>query len=183
MIEDFKNMPDAVLVKKCLDGKNEAFSVLVKRYEPVIFAFVMTRVKDPNTAQDIVQDTFIRGYKSLSSLSKPDSFQKWMFQVASNLCKDWLKNKRRKEVSIENVQTPSIRTTQEINKEELLKKVDEIIHDLPDEIQVVISMKHQQGMSCAQIAQLLGKPMGTVTSILARAYEAIRKKTEESHDL
>lgn len=179
-LDGWEDMADVTLVELSLNGNKEAFSKLVLKYQTPLFGFVLSRVKEENTAQDIVQDTFFKSYKSLNTCTKPEGFSKWIFTVASNLCRDWHKNKRRLEKpithEIEQKETGSDRAS-------LLRNVESVIDTLSDDIQLVLSLKHEQDMSCTEIARFLGKPVGTITSILARAHKTIREKLEVQNEL
>ncbi len=174
---------DKELVRLCLSGQKEAFSRLVLRYQGILYGFVILRVKEPNIAEDIVQDSFLRAYRSLDKCTRPEGFSKWIFTLTSNLCKDYLKNPRRTEISLDRAPISSEPVAhpqkRKAGSEERFARVQSLTETLPYEMQIVLAMKHQEQMSCTEIARALGKPVGTVTSLLSRAYAILREKVIE----
>lgn len=164
---------DSEIVTLCLIGQKGYFDELVHRYYRPLFGYIYNQVKDTNSAEDIVQEAFLRAYRSLEKCSKPEGFAGWLFTIAKNCMREWLR--QNKEIS-----TPQASLAQEIvtktnnDKEEILDIMKNVLLELPDELRLVLSMKYQNNMSCQKIAVALGKPLGTVTSLLSRAYKTMR---------
>ena len=77
------------LVRRSLNGDIESFGELVKKYRQTIHAFCYHRIGDFQNAQDIVQETFLKAYLSLSQLRDPDRFSSWLYRIAINTCNLW----------------------------------------------------------------------------------------------
>lgn len=174
---EWTNLPDSTLVTRVLNGNKEVFSNLVTRYERMLYKFIFSRVNERNAAEDLVQDTFLRAYRSLKNCTKPEGFSTWIFTIASNLCKNWITNKKRTEVQLDKVPDPISKEAQDTRKVKF-QQIENSLKDLPKETQIILAMKYQQELSCKEIANILGKPLGTITSILCRAHAIIRNKLE-----
>ena len=86
---------DSELVENVLAGLNERYSELVRRYKSLVTAYCYTRVHQRETAEDLAQETFVRGFQALCRLKKPSAFSGWLLSIAHNVCVDYLRNKSR----------------------------------------------------------------------------------------
>lgn len=82
---------DGKIIRQCLDGESEAFGLLIDKYKASIYALVYAKVRNFHDAQDITQEVFLEAYRDLRSLRRWDSFLWWLYSIAYNQCKDWLK--------------------------------------------------------------------------------------------
>ena len=176
------------IVEAAKKGDQFAVSEIYEKCYNTIYYVVKSIIVDEDTTQDIVQDSFMKAFKSLSKLDASSSFVPWMKRLATNTAKDWLKKKKpilfssmypddddsdEQEPEIEDVdltQQPEEALDAKTKKQLLW----EIINDLPEEQRLVVSMFYFQEMSVADIAENLGVSQGTVKSRLNYA----RKKIE-----
>ena len=82
------------LIQQILDGKEEAFSTLIKKYQKRVHALAWRKLGDYHLAEDITQDTFIQVYQNLSTLKNHNQFDGWLYVIVNRLCINWI-NKRR----------------------------------------------------------------------------------------
>src|SRR5258708_29503095 len=87
-------MPDGVLAQRCLDGDQQAFEALVKRYSGPLFTFIRRFVGEYDAACDILQQVMLQLYLSLPKLRTGEPLKAWLYQVARNRCLDELRRKR-----------------------------------------------------------------------------------------
>ena len=176
------------IVEAAKRGDQFAISEIYEKCYNTIYYVVKSIIVDEDTTQDIVQDSFMKAFKSLSKLDASSSFVPWMKRLATNTAKDWLKKKKpilfssmypddddsdEQEPEIEDIdltQQPEEALDAKTKKQLLW----EIINDLPEEQRLVVSMFYFQEMSVADIAESLGVSQGTVKSRLNYA----RKKIE-----
>lgn len=132
---------DFDLVKNCLAGNQEAFSVLVTRYKKLIYSVVYNMISDKQYVTDISQEVFLRIYKSLDRYNPEFKFSTWSVKITTNYCLDVLRKKKMDYIPIEemtdvssNVETPE---TQYINKEQSLR-LREAVAELPDKYKILI---------------------------------------------
>ena len=85
---------DAALIHRILNGDENAFTELVKKYQKPIHALVWRKIGDFHIAEEITQDTFLKAYKKLATLKKPQRFASWLYVIAANRCSSWLRKKR-----------------------------------------------------------------------------------------
>ena len=167
------------LVALALDGNTDAFGELVDMYWEKINALVYQKLGRFPEVEDIVQETFIKAYYRLPQLRKPENFAAWLYQIASMLCIDHLRSKKKKSVSLDVMQEKEIqfeKPEEEFTPSELFGEILNVVGDLPEIYRVVVTLRFLEGMSCKEIAQHLGEPQGTVRNRLFRANEILRRK-------
>ena len=96
-------MTDGELVRQTLDGASCAYEALVRRYAPRIVGVCHARVGRAAAAEDLAQETLLRGFKALPTLAEPEKFGPWLCGIAHRTCLDWLKKSERTEVSLAQV--------------------------------------------------------------------------------
>ena len=84
---------DAKLIQRVLKGDDTAFSTLVKKYQKPVHALAWRKVGDFHIAEEITQDTFLKAYQKLAMLKEPQRFLSWLYVIATNHCKAWLRKK------------------------------------------------------------------------------------------
>jgi RNA polymerase sigma-70 factor (ECF subfamily) len=162
---------DIELVILCKDGHKEMFNELVRRYYKPIFSYVFAKVMDKHMSEDVVQEVFLAAYNSLSRIENPSSFSAWHNSIARNQLSMKLRDLRKTPVG-----AGALDTRQDVSDEriERISRLREAFSMLPEEHQQILSMRFHNNMSCQEIARTLGKPLGTVTSTITRAYKALK---------
>jgi RNA polymerase sigma-70 factor (ECF subfamily) len=92
---------DATVIARVLDGDRQQFAHLVERYQASLYRHAMCLVLDHDVAADMVQEAFVRAYTQLHTCRNPTRFRAWVFQMLRNRCFDYLKDVRRKHVSLD----------------------------------------------------------------------------------
>jgi RNA polymerase sigma-70 factor (ECF subfamily) len=172
---------DAGLVKRWSAGSKEAFQELTERYYRPVCAFLWKRVQRTDLVEDLAQETFLEAFRSLKSLSRPEQFSNWLFGIARNRCGKWL---RRPQPALfpasdppDVATVPFVSTEEELEEQKkIMDKLETGLAGLTEESRALLNMKHRQGKTCAQIAAALGKPVGTIKSLLSRAYKTLRER-------
>ena len=85
---------DIVLIHRTLNGDDNAFAELVKKYQKQVHALVWRKIGDFHIAEELTQDVFLKAYQRLAKLKKPQSFASWLYVIAANDCSTWLRKKR-----------------------------------------------------------------------------------------
>jgi RNA polymerase sigma-70 factor (ECF subfamily) len=175
---------DSTLVQRAKNGDKSAFDMLVRKYQHRIAAVVSRFVRDYAECQDVVQDSFIRAYKSLSGFRGDSQFYTWMYRIAVNTAKNHLASKKRRPsfdvelddaenidggIYIQNNDTPE----HELLRDEIAQVVSKALQLLPDDIRQAITLREMEGLSYEEIADVMNTPVGTVRSRIFRAREAI----------
>ncbi len=177
---------DAELVESVALGLHERYGELVRRYKSLVTTYCYSRVGQRETAEDLAQEVFVRGFQALTNLKKPSAFSGWLLSIAHNVCIDHMRNKSRTvplevhsekdsqgEIVLENTKTRS--AAEHLEGEETRETVLEAINSLGEEYRVTLVLRHVSGLSCEEISETLGISLGTVTSRLSRAHKLLRE--------
>ena len=181
--EELEN--DSYLVEKALDGEIVAFEKLVTRYQNKILGYVARMTNgDREEAEDITQEAFIKAYRSLDSFRGQASFSTWLYKIATNLCIDRARTKKRRPQQAYSLDEPFDRDedgggrelsdlryepSKGVERDEMRQMVRETVAEMPDKMRSVLVMCDLQGMAYEDIARVLDVPLGTVKSRLFHA--------------
>ncbi len=177
---------DAQLIQRVLSGDDTAFSVLVRKYQKSVHALAWRKIGDFHIAEDITQDTFLQAYQKLSTLKKPQRFASWLYVIAANYCKMWLRKKRLSTESLEDTSSAELekvtysgyviaeneRTTAETQRE-VVKK---LLAKLRESDRTVITLYYLGEMNYEEISNFLGVSVSAVKSRLHRARQRLKKE-------
>ena len=172
---------DAELVERTLTGDTEAFHALTLRYYRPVAGFVFKRVGRVDLVEDLVQETFLEAFAALKAGKRPSAFSSWLFGIAHHRCGKWFRRKQL--VLFDPAQAPDLAaefTEQQLNEEyaeqqALVSRLHKYVETLPEDVRQLLQWKHQDGKTCEQIATATGRPVGTIKSLLARTYRALRE--------
>ena len=167
-------MTDEALIIKFLNGDNEAFNMLVVRWQKPIYNFVLRYAADSDSAKDLTQQTFIRAYGNLRKLDNPMRFSSWLYRIALNAARDAGRASQRHptvstsdEVVSNTLRMPvTSHPDQMAHRRGLREMLNRALQEIPEEQRVVIIMKEYQGLKFREIAETMELPINTVTSVL-----------------
>jgi RNA polymerase sigma-70 factor (ECF subfamily) len=177
---------DEELVEACQAGEASAFDVLAARWEDRIRGAAFRFLASEDEARDVAQETFLKAYRGLSGFKREARFSSWLYQIATNLCRDRLRRRKaRPQVSLEALEEagPVIVETRPGALERLLERdlaaaVRRAIHALPEEQREVVILKEYQELTFLEIAQALDVPVSTVKTRLYRGLVQLRLRLE-----
>ena len=172
---------DQVIIDRVLAGDRELFASLISRYSDPLYRHAVGMTGSPDDAADILQNSFIKAYQHLGEVR--GRFDAWVFRIVANGCKDWLKNIRRTHLSYEEDDQPSGYETpeEELDRGELRGDLDEALSALPSSLREAFVMKHVEGRSYEEMAELLETSVGALKMRVHRAREALQKLLEERY--
>ena len=172
---DLRHEEDEALVRRSQKGESAAFDVLVERYKERLYATVYHMTSNHEDANDLVQDTFIKAYKSLQSFRGQSSFYTWVYRIAVNRTINFVKRrKNRNQYSLDDLDSsiqsdPDLVEMQshatprrEVGLNELQEKLNEALQKLSESHRAVVTLHDVQGMTHADIAKVMGCSEGTV---------------------
>ncbi|MDP6959738.1 MAG: RNA polymerase sigma factor [Planctomycetota bacterium] len=171
---------DTDLIAKCIAGEIEVYQVLVDRYSSRIVNVAYMMIGDRHEAEDVAQDAFVRAYKALPKFQHKAKFSSWLYQIALNLCKDFLKSKARsiKKMDDEKLQALEKRmegsVSQVLLEAELSEGIRDVIYGLPELYREVFVLRHLQGVDYDDVAEITNVPADTVRVRAYRARELLR---------
>jgi RNA polymerase sigma-70 factor (ECF subfamily) len=164
-------VPDAVLIDRIRAGDVQAYGTLVERYERGILGAVLAIVRDRHAAQDVVQDVFVQCYLKLPALRDGSRFGWWLFKAARRQA---VRTSRRiKRSSTTRVVTDLPHDSNALQEDEHQQLLT-LVRRLPAHERLMVSLRYFDGHSVKEIAQMTGRPIGTVTKQLSRALERLR---------
>ena len=184
---DLQHVDDETLVARVQHGDAAAFDVLVQRYKERLYATVYHMTSNHEDANDLVQEAFIKAYKSISSFKRESSFYTWVYRIAVNRTINHLKRrKNRYHFSLDDVDThiqndpdfvelmSHVTPRREVGLTELQEKLNEALQKLSEAHRAVVVMHDVQGMTHADIAKVMKCSEGTVRSRLFYARQQLQ---------
>lgn len=180
----FEDLSDEELVERALDDDFEAFEQLVHRYDDKAFRLAYSLVKDESEAQDVVQEAFLNTYRKLDTYAGEAKFASWIYRVVTNAALMRLrKQDRRREIGMEDVgpsvveeeaafsEIPSwrIQADEAAEQQELREQIFAAVDELKPKYQAAFLLREIEGLSIAEIADVLELSEGAVKSRLHRA--------------
>jgi RNA polymerase sigma-70 factor (ECF subfamily) len=170
---------DAQLIARVLSGETEAYGVLVGRYQEVLYRYAVGMVHDADTAADLVQDSLVKAYTRLSSCQDPARFGAWLYRILVNRCKDHLKSRRRRPVvALEEdvVFAPeSAGAGVGAERSELRRVIDRALEGLPESQREAFLLKHLEGRSYEEMAEMLDSSVSALKMRVMRARESLQR--------
>jgi RNA polymerase sigma-70 factor (ECF subfamily) len=172
---------DQLIIQRVLGGNRDAFKTLIQRYTDPLYRHALCMTGSPDVAEDILQLSFIKAYQHLAEVR--GRFDAWVFRIVANGCKDWLKNIRRSHLSYDEDDQPSGYATpdEELDRTELRSDLDRALATLPASLREAFVMKHVEGRSYEEMADLLGTTVGALKMRVHRAREALQALLEEKY--
>jgi RNA polymerase sigma-70 factor (ECF subfamily) len=184
---------DRLLVDRFKAGDGAAFDEMVGRYWNRIYSMVLQLLRNPQDAEEVTQDAFIRAHRGLANFRGDSAFSTWLYQIATNLARNrywyWWRRKRDQSVSIDapvgpdndltlaeiipaEVETPDDVTV----TQEFVNRIGTGMERLGAKHREILILRNVKNLSYEEIAGILGISIGTVKSRIARAREALRSK-------
>jgi RNA polymerase sigma-70 factor, ECF subfamily len=183
-------LTDEELVSRSVGGDTESFNQLIKRWEKPIFALAYRTIGREDDARDVVQETFLRAFRGLGGFKGQAKFSSWLYRIALNLCRDWIRRERRAPVvaapdGVDLVELAGEgegveRLDDVVVRKDLSRVVAAAMRALPDEQRAAIVLKEYHGLTFQEIADLLGCPLSTVKTRLYQGLTVLRKELERS---
>ena len=172
---------DQQIIASVLAGDRDAFATLIQRYSDPLYRHALGMTGSPDVAEDILQQSFIKAYNHLAEVR--GRFDAWLFRIVANGCKDWLKNIRRTHVSYDEDDQPSAFNTpdEDLDRSELRHDLDRALQSLAPSLREAFVMKHVEGRSYEEMAELLSTTVGALKMRVHRAREALQALLEEKY--
>lgn len=180
---------DEELVALSIGGDVESFNQLVLRWERPIFALAYRVIGREEEARDVVQETFLRAFRGIGNFRGQAKFSSWVYRIALNLCRDWMRRERRTPIlpSPEGVDVIELAAEQGpvesiedlVARNDMSKVVADLMTRLPEEQRTAIILKEYHGMTFQEIADLQGVPLSTVKTRLYQGLNVLRRHLQQ----
>ena len=179
---------DAELIQRTLEGDQDAFGSLVKKYQKAVHALAWRKIGDFHVAQEITQDAFLKAYQKLSTLKNHNAFSGWVYVIVAHLSRDWLRKNR---LPMDPLDTTDVSEVDQVSysrytaekqaaeaDETRREVVKELLKKLPESERTVITLHYLGEMTVKAVAEFLGVSQNTVKSRLNRARNRLRKEED-----
>jgi len=189
--KDLQSLGDREIVALAKAGKEIAYRELLRRYERPVFSLVYRMVRDRTLAEDLAQETFIKVLNALDSYRPEYKFSSWIFKIANNAAIDHLRRRELDTLSLDG--SPDARTAdevaatalqatdhaesplEELESRETGSAIERAIGRLRPEYRTCILLRHVEGRSYEEIADVMDLPLGTVKTYIHRARLELRE--------
>ena len=181
-------MDEREIIERVLAGDNDAFGVLVERYQSKVYNLALRMTGSEDDAADMAQETFLRAWRSLPALQFASAFSTWLFRMTHNICIDHLRSKKRKptvsltmqddggeETAQLDLPDPGPDPEQSLLQSEERTLVARALQALPADYREILTLRAIDDLSYQKIAEILHLQEGTVKSRLSRARAQLRK--------
>ena len=179
----------AQLLRAARGGNAEAFERLCAPYESLVYYHCLSLLHSREDAQDAAQESMLRAYRAMSGFRGGSGVATWLYRIAHNVCLDMLRKRGAgpEPTSLEELRERGFDAPAEEKMPDEryearaeLERLWTIVQAMPEDLRVMLYLRHQKGYSYEELAEAMGMPMGTVKSKLGRARERIRKQLEEA---
>jgi RNA polymerase sigma-70 factor (ECF subfamily) len=189
-------MDEVELIQYAQKGDLDAFNRLVLAYQDMVYNQAYRVIGEPDAAEDATQEAFISAYRKIHTY-RGGSFKAWLLRIVTNACYDELRRRKRRPISPlepvdefdEEIESPRwLADTGEAPEEtalrtELSEAIQRCLNDLSHEFRTVVILVDIQGMDYSEAADIMGTPLGTIKSRLARARRGMRHCLQEFWEL
>ena len=176
---------DVELIQRILAGDETAFANLIRKYRRQVHAHALRKIGDYHIAEDITQETFLRVYQHLETLSDPTQFSRWLYQITNRLCIAWFRENRLQTESLEEIHVSEMETEpyseyvasehEKVSAEAQRELVNELLARLKESDREVITLHYFEEMTSSEIGMYLGVSENTIKSRLHRARQRLKK--------
>jgi RNA polymerase sigma-70 factor, ECF subfamily len=180
---------ETALIRAAQLGDQDAFEQLVRSYDRAVLRLAMNLLRNPEDAQDVYQEAFLRVYRNLDSFRLDASFQTWLYRIVTNLCLDHLRRRkvRREDTGavealegqadpIQNLpeERPDVDPQRNLLSKEVGAQIRKALGDLTPRERTVFELRHYQGMRLKEIGQVLGTTEEAAKNCLFRVTQKMR---------
>lgn len=189
----YRDLSDADVMLRVKNGDDAGFEYLVGKYRRPMLSFMYRMAHNTSIAEELVQEVFLRVYRSRETYNAEAKFSTWLYRIATNLAVNHARDTKheRPELSV-NLDEPDPETgttmdladttpnvEQNIIRRERLAAIRRQVENLPERQRVAVLMHKYQGMDYKQISEVLKLSESATKSLLFRAYETLRDKLRD----
>ena len=190
---DYEALDDAQVMLRVKDGDDAGFEYLVTKFRRPMMAFMYRMAHNTSVAEELVQEVFLRVYRSRQTYNAEAKFSTWLYRIATNLAVNHARDTKyeRPELTV-NLDEPdeetgstidlpdnSMTAEQAILRRERLAAIRQHVQNLPERQRMAVLMHKYQGMDYRQIGEVLKLSESATKSLLFRAYETLREKLKD----
>jgi RNA polymerase sigma-70 factor (ECF subfamily) len=168
-------------MERTAQGDEEAFRLLVERWEAPILRFLERMLDGREEARDVGQETFVRVYREARRYRPQGQFRSWLYRVAGNLARGRLRRRRILhwvpfDIARHDRPQPAARPDEHYEREDVRAAVREALEHLPDRQREAVLLRRYAGLSHGEIAAAMGTSIPGIESLLQRAMTGLRRE-------
>jgi len=177
---------DEELVARSIRGDADSFNELILRWERPIYALAYRTIGREEDARDVCQETFLRAFRALPGFRGQAKFSSWLYRIALNLCRDWMRRERRarlvqppEDVDLMELAVaaePSESIEDLVSRKDQARLVERAMATLSEEQRTAIVLKEYHGLTFQEIADVVGCPLSTVKTRLYQGLTVLRRE-------
>ena len=177
---------DGELVRQALQGQRTACDDLVRRWSARLLAFCHARVGNHHAAEDLAQESLLRGLRGLRTLKSPEQFGTWLCGIALRVCLDWRKAKQSSQVPFTVVDASGrledLATTAQdaavasVDQMDDMRRLLEEVESLSEQHREILMLYYYQDVTYRELAEMLGVSAATVNARLTQARAILRER-------
>jgi len=173
---------DLQWIEEVLAGNKQAYAHIINKYKNPLYATILRMTKNPQDAQDLVQEAFIKVYHQLGKYEQKGSFSSWLYRVAINHCMDEFRKKRYSMKQVEVSETTAITTNHPeivFLKKEKNRQLERLIATLPEDERMIILLRYVNELSYSEISEMVDLSLTNVRNKLFRAKKKMREQVKQ----
>jgi RNA polymerase sigma-70 factor (ECF subfamily) len=169
---------ERLLVLRCQAGDAAAFAELVERYQPRLRYYLRKMLRDPQDADDALQEVWFDAFRALPRLADAGALRAWLYRIARDRAVRQLRRRRPPRQGLEELDPIDERTEAEDFAEDDAQRIHAALDELAEEHREVLVLRYVETMTYEEIARVVGRQVGTIRSRLHYAKHALRNALE-----
>ena len=177
------------LVKLAQKGDTDAFAELVMEHQSFVYNLALRALSDPHEAEDVAQDAFVRAWQALPRFHRKSRFRTWLYRIVTNLCYNRLPRMKQELSALGDEEIYDLPDAKFVDPDASLEAnehrafLHKQIDSLPESYRLLITLRYQQGLPYAEIAEIANVPLGTVKTGIFRARVQLREALRQFEEL
>ena len=172
---------DSEIIERCRRGETGAFRAVVQTFQPMIYSLSVKMLADEEEAKDIVQDTFIKAWQSISSFDGRYSFSTWLYTIASRLCIDRIRKLRFSEPMNDDIAVfegcaSDSNPERQLESSEWVSVVKVLARKLSNKQRLVFTLSQLEGLDTEEVIRITGMDATQIKSNLSLARKSVREQ-------
>jgi RNA polymerase sigma-70 factor, ECF subfamily len=186
---DLESVTEARLVAQAMAGSEGAYEQIVRRHERAVLTLLVRMTGDAALAEDLAQDTFVKAFRNLGTFDPARRLSSWLLRIAHNTAIDAMRRQRLRVVPIETaaadrqpLDPPAPAVADPLERQALAAAIEAAMKQLRPDQRAAVSLRYEEGLSFAEVGQVLGIPEATARSHVHRARKELAKVLSQRDD-
>jgi len=180
-IQQASTIPDGELITQVLGGNNDAFAIIMRRYNQRLYRIARSILREENEAVDVVQESYVKAYYQLKNVNNPEGFASWLSRIVSNEALQRVRKAKHIDYSLDEaehcditIESPDLQPMDALANKQLGRLLEDAIDQLPVHYRSVYVMRAIQQLNTEETATSLGLSGDVVKTRYRRAKKALQ---------